>query len=557
VPKNSRPSRGKKVFSLGASQAETDWLLHSAFFESVEYLACESQDDRRCFLIGRTGGGKSAALKQLESEHPEHVVRINPENLSLPYITDLGVIRYLNSLNVHLDSLFAALWRHVLLVEIIRHRYKVDSPEAKRNFLQNLREKIQRDPSKMAALEYLDTFEGKFWCTADERVRDITEKFQEQIAAEAKAQFGITDLAEAGGSISSSLGHTREQRAEYAARFQRIVNENQLARLNKMITVLDDHILDDQHFTYVIIDDLDREWVDEQVANDLILFLFRTVQDLVSRVKNLKVLVALRTNIFEQLNFSTKVGAQEEKLRSLILNMQWSREDLHALLDQRVEAAAHRAELKYETVAEILPNTNRNRGNPLDYILDRTLLRPRDAIAFLNQGIRAAPGKTRLAWSDIYVAEQTYSRDRLLALRDEWKDPYPGLEAVFELFRRKPMPMNKKDFTICLEEAMLLPANRENFRGTVWMTEMSRVMLFESGDQDWLDLFRPLTELLFRIGFIGFKPETNSTALYVYDDSKYASVGTKLGATEWFVVHPAFHLALDIDETPAGRVEHQ
>ncbi|CNL41460.1 Uncharacterised protein [Mycobacterium tuberculosis] len=44
------------------------------------------------------------------------MIRISPEDLSLPYITDLQVIRFMDSLNVKLDLFWIALWKHVLLV---------------------------------------------------------------------------------------------------------------------------------------------------------------------------------------------------------------------------------------------------------------------------------------------------------------------------------------------------------------------------------------------------------------------------------------------------------
>ena len=92
-----------------------------------------------------------------------------------------------------------------------------------------------------------------------------------------------------------------------------------------MIRVLDEDILSsDQNFTYVVIDDLDRDWADEKIANDLIRCLFRTVLDL-QRVENLKIVVALRTNIFDHLNFGSRTGGQEEKFRSLVHRIQWTR----------------------------------------------------------------------------------------------------------------------------------------------------------------------------------------------------------------------------------------
>jgi hypothetical protein len=160
----ARLGRLKSNANLGGEQAEADPLLEFVFYQSGDYNAIESRLDPRCFIVGRTGSGKSAALQHLEEMHTRKVIRITPEDLSLPYIVDLRVVRYLDSLDVNLDLLFTALWKHVLLVELIRNRYKVDSPVAKQNFLENIRDRVKRDPAKKAALEYLDEFGSKFWC---------------------------------------------------------------------------------------------------------------------------------------------------------------------------------------------------------------------------------------------------------------------------------------------------------------------------------------------------------------------------------------------------------
>ena len=307
----TKRARLKSGFTLGGEQAEADPLLEDAFVESSDYRVMLDRKDPRCFVIGRTGSGKSAALQTLEERNSGHAIRINPEDLSLPYITDLQVIRYLDRLDVKLDLFWIALWKHVLLVEIIRHRYSVNSAEAKQRFMQTLRQRLARDPAKQAALDYLDEFEGRFWCEADERVREITDKFTKRFDSSLGTDVSLGGKGFKAG-VASGFEDSQETKTEQAERFQRIVNETQLAKLNKMLTVLDEDILDTQHFTYVVIDDLDRDWVDERVANDLIRCLFRTVLDL-KRVRNLKVLVALRTNIFQELDFGSRSGGQEEK----------------------------------------------------------------------------------------------------------------------------------------------------------------------------------------------------------------------------------------------------
>lgn len=249
--------RLRSGFNLGGEQAEADPLLQRAFFTSGHYTAVASPQEPQCFLIGRTGSGKTAVLQRLEEENPDHVIRINPEDLSLPYITELGVVRHLAQMQVRLDPLFIALWKHVLLVEIIRHRYRVDSPSAKQNFFNSLYERVKRDKSKAAALEYLDDFEGKFWCETDERVRDITQNFEKQVQAAAGAKVAIPQVGEVTGNIDGVTKYATEVRTEQAERYQRIVNATQLPRLNKMMSVLDEDILDSpQHYTYIVIDDL-------------------------------------------------------------------------------------------------------------------------------------------------------------------------------------------------------------------------------------------------------------------------------------------------------------
>ncbi|WP_326558043.1 P-loop ATPase, Sll1717 family [Micromonospora sp. NBC_01796] len=526
-------------FNLGGGAAEADGLLQEAFFESGHYRAIASRTERKCFLVGRTGSGKSAALRKVEEEHPSHVIRINPEDLSLPYITDLGVIRYLSSLDVHMDPLFIALWKHVLLIEVIKHRYNVDSPGAMQRFMSTLMDRIRRDRSKQAALEYLEEFEGRFWCETDERVKEITKRFENQVEAEAGGKLPGAFSIKSGGSSNSAI----EERAELAQRFQRIVNETQLPRLNKMMTVLDDDILDSpQHYTYVVIDDLDRDWVDEKVKNDLIRCLFRTVAELV-RVDNLKILVALRTNILESLDFG-QAGGQEEKFRDLSLRVRWTRGDLQELLDGRTRVAAEMHGLAHiHSLADLLPVPTKTQKDPLDVILNRTLMRPRDAIAFLNQCLENSSGDERITWEAIYAAEQAYSEDGLLALRDEWKPTYAGIDRVLRIFTGASRTISKNDLIVRMDDCILLTTEHD-FAGNRWMVEAGSVALFGHGD--WADMYHPLVKLLYNIGFLGCSLGKKNPLIYSHDDSDFMNKVANLREVAFFSVHPAFQPALDI-----------
>jgi hypothetical protein len=539
-------SRLRGNFTLGGEQAEADPLLTDGFFESGQFLAAASRQDPRCFLIGRTGVGKSALLKRIEQQDPQHVIRIAPEDLSLPYIADLGVVQYLTTLNVHLDPLFIALWKHVLLIEIIKKRYNVDTPAAKQNFLTTLMDRIRRDKSKAAALEYLEEFEGKFWCETDERVRDITTRFEQQIKAEAGGQLALPGLATVKATAHEGELAFTETRIEQADRFQRIVNETQLPRLNKMMTVLDEDILDDpQNFTYIVIDDLDRDWADEQVANALIRCLFRAVIDL-KRVRNLKIIVGLRTNILTALDFGSRTGGQEEKFRSLTMQLRWTPADLEALLSARARAAAVQHDVSGITsIKDLLPATNKTRGSALDYALRRTLMRPRDAVAYFNECLALTGGRPRITWDMLHGAEQAYSKNRLLALRDEWKPNYPGIERLFWLFEAKPVLMDRDLCASVFEDIALLTTD-SSFEGTRWVTPLTEPIWNGRGDDSWEEMHSEVTSLLFDIGFLGCSSGPRGELTFAQDDPHYLALRSNLERCTNFSVHPAFRAALDI-----------
>ncbi|GIJ25539.1 hypothetical protein Vqi01_07010 [Micromonospora qiuiae] len=532
-------------FSLGGEQAEADWLLNEAFYETAIYQVMTSRLQKKNFLVGRTGSGKSACLQTLEQQYAEHVIRIDPEDLSLPYITDLGVVRYLSSLEVHLDPFFIALWKHVLLIEVIKHRYKVDSQAKKQSVMDMLKEKVKRDRSKRAALDYLEEFEGKFWIETNERLKEITRNFERQITAEASIPTSIPDFSL---SVGSSKASSNAERTELVSRFQRIVNETQLPRLNKMITVLKDDILDDQNFTYVVIDDLDRDWADQKITNDLIRCLFRAVHDL-NKVQHLKILVALRTNIFESLDFG-RTGGQEEKFRSLIVRMSWTKSDLKELLSSRVSLAARKAGFGDVTsISDVLPQTNRTRGSALDYILNRTLMRPRDAINFFNECFSLIGGRERLTWVNIHAGEAAYSVNRLLALRDEWKPTFPGIERIFRVFTGARNTLTPEEMRKRLDDCALLAAEAD-FPGAVWMTELSEPLWSGSSADEFAVSYQPLIRLLHNIGFIGCittsHDGSDSPAVYSYDDATFPDLLGNIRKVTGFVVHPAFRPALDI-----------
>lgn len=78
-----------------------------------------------------------------------------------------------------------------------------------------------------------------------------------------------------------------------------------------------------------------------------------------------------------------------------------------------------------------------------DYIVERTLMRPRDLLQFLRHCIDVAVnrGKTRIDEDDVSQAERAYSQDMLLDFTSEIVDTRPDYELLPWAFEQAPHAM--------------------------------------------------------------------------------------------------------------------
>lgn len=557
-------------WSLGGTSAEADPLLDEAFVDNGVYARLCARDDFQWFVIGRTGSGKSALLRRLEQERAEHTVRLNPRQLAFQHITNLNAIRELLGMGVRLEPFFHALWKHLILCEVIRHRYTNPSEEVKRGLFERLRATVRRSSrAGPKGLEYVDQLEAQFWDTAEEQVRQQVDSLVTRVTGAAGATADVK-VARVGGGVSADRVHTAETYAELKDRFQRIVNEDVVIRLNSVIRELADTTLGStQHFTYVLIDDLDLTWVEDDVANLLIKCLLQVALEL-QPTRYLKVVIALRTNIFEQLNVGNQArGGQEEKLRAASIVLRWTRSDLEQVVARRLAVEAGRQRVAEPLLATVLPGAVVRGISPLAYILNRTLLRPRDVIMYFNRCLEAsASPRPKISWNTIRDVEPSYSRDRLAALRDEWNDPYFGIDRVFECFRRRPWTMDLALIDkVCEDIALLLVETigdrgkdpgeaTQGFRGAHWLTTLCEPMWRAGADRvAWQDRLMPVLGLLFDVGFIGFASNTRHDAVYGTDPTAdLRDLVARLGPADHpeFSVHPAFRLALQMIPPRSG-----
>ena len=191
----------------------------------------------------------------------EYVIRIQPQVLALTYISNSGVIDFLTEVGVKLDLFYKLLWRHVLVVEVLKRRFHI-TEETKSSFLNVLWQIVPKNRQHEQAVQYLKDFGESFWKETEYRVKEVTTKFENDVSASIGVDIPQTINLNASGARKLS----EEQREEVIHRAQEVVNKVQIAELSKIIELLGDVLLKDAQKKYfIIIDKLDEDWVEDRL----------------------------------------------------------------------------------------------------------------------------------------------------------------------------------------------------------------------------------------------------------------------------------------------------
>jgi hypothetical protein len=396
IKERANPILLQDGMKIGTGSAETDdEFLFDCFIRYPPVETCLEINNHGMVLVGRTGAGKTAILRYIKSG-TDHSVSIDPADIAMSYISNSDCLTFLTAVGADLDLIFQYLWKHVLCIEFIRLYWDVGDEQSSKNIFGSLLSLFGRDDRRKRALNYLKEWEGKFWITMDENIREITEKIGNDI----KASLGA-ELAEFKSDVSYARNLTADKRSEIIYRSKNIIKPGQLSELSGVIDILADSALDgqkkyDQKKFYILIDKLDERWVDASVRFRLIRSLLETLKTF-RKIQNLKIIVSLRIDVLEKVLQETRdITFQREKYEDYFVKIKWDRNLLRSLIDERIKKLFRRKYTGKEiTFTDVFPN---NVGNisPFDYMVEKTLYRPRDIIAFINQCLMEAQGIMKL-----------------------------------------------------------------------------------------------------------------------------------------------------------------
>ncbi len=517
--------RFEKYDMIGSLDAESDDRYLSKCFVNTGAISilCDCGDDR-AIALGRTGAGKTALLKTLAANQ-ERIVGLDPHNIALSYLSASTVLRFLESLQVDLSPYYRFLWRHVLVVELLKLRFQLRTEEQQAGMLDELNYTILRKQAHKDAFEYLGTWGTKFVESTEQLIRDSTRKLESDL----RSTVGLTASEFLNLGVEGGVRLTEEQRGEVRQRAQEVISRIQINKLTLLANALDEDILtDSRRRYYVTIDRLDEDWVDDPRRYKLIKALLDSMRDLNSKVRHAKIIIALRTDLFDRvLKATTGAGFQDEKYRSLCLPITWGQKQLAQVLDTRInELVKSRYTTQALTHEDLLPKfiqSDRTKEPPLNFMVDRTLLRPRDIIAFFNKCIGNAEDNPEISSYALLVAEAQYSQERLTSLKDEWSVQYPYLVSICGLLKRRPALLRLGDITDDdLDELCV-----RLFTGTDSLEpgeDAEKLAAYYNGSLKGSDLRVFIALMLYRVGVVGLKTESYHQITWSYKSSAPAEL---------------------------------
>jgi hypothetical protein len=532
----------KRNVDIGSLDAENDRYLISAFVDKNDLSILRNMSDTKCILLGRTGCGKSALIRYLE-EKDSSVVRINPESMSLRHLSNSDIINYFKKLDVKLDLFYKVLWKHVFIVELIKLHFNNDLNKSK-GILEWLREKFP-NKSKKKSIEYLEKWEDKFWENTEYRVKELETSLEKRFKGEFSGNIDINKLMSLIGKVEAEKKDSQSVKYEVINKAQKVINESQVEHINNILDMMKTELFSKtQRKYFIVIDDLDKEWVSNKIVYDLIKALIETIKDL-SQIPNVKVIIALRSNIHKKIfKQNTSRGVQREKYNHLYLNIEWRQDELIQLINNRLrELMRGTYTNENPTVNEILPEETKKQPSGIDYLIERTSFKPREVIDFFNKCIKYADGKTKISREIIKSAEDEYSHERLRALNDEWLENFGNIHIIYGFLKGIENGFKIGDINGIASDYFLdvIGNDKISTLNCDWINKFNQF----GEDFNTDKLLRQILILVYEIGLMGIKLTSQNRVEYIYESYSAYEEGD-INENTKFYVHPMYKRALRI-----------
>ncbi|MEB2346073.1 MAG: hypothetical protein OZ948_15195 [Deltaproteobacteria bacterium] len=455
--------------------------LQSYFVPTGQYE--EAKRGHARLVVGRKGSGKTAIFYALnaafESRTSHVVLALKPEGHQLSRLRE-SVLEQLTP-GVR-EYLLTAFWNSILLAELAR--------------------KITEDEIS--------------WAHRDEARRRPYER-----VALLHEQFG---MAEEGDFSQRLLHQINRVIAVFSTRDSVEVGEitEHLFRVDlRELTDAVGDFLSLKEETWMLVDNLDKGWptlgvtaIDILIVRTLLEATRKLQRQLDRKGVDFRAMVFLRNDVYEHL-----VDQTPDRGKETAIVLDWDdREVLKEMVRRRIIATTG-LDGTFDAIWGALFESTIGAQQSFHYMVDRTLMRPRDLLMFIRRAIEVATnrGHEKVTAEDIRHAEESYSNDMLQSVTFELRDVQAG----------------STDWVYAFLDSEVRISQRQ-------VQERIRPLCGEA------DVDRAI-ELLVWFGFLGVARGRMEDSRYAfdvrYDMKKLLAPLTREAG--FFVIHPAFRRALE------------
>lgn len=541
--------RIKKGLKVGELEAESDQrYLNDAFVDNGSISLLTDTKEHSSVIIGRTGSGKSALIYKI-SQSVENPIHIDPNNISINFLENSNIIQFLNELGIKLDLFYRLLWRHILILEFVKKRYDVKNQNGIKSFLQRISDWGTKNNSRRElAIDYLRNWSQKFWQDTDEHIKEITNKFSSDIETSLKTNRLPIEL-----SLNGAKNLSSEHRTEIKNLATKAVNQIQIQKLNDVLDALAEESCQNNQKTYhILVDRLDENWAETETRCRFIRALIEEIK-VFRKLQQVKIIAALRKDLLEIiLNRTRDSGFQQEKYEAYFLHLKWSKEDLKELLERRVaKLYEYQYTKKNVNFNDIFPKEKQGMC-AIDYLIERTLLRPRDVIQFANECFLLSESLSSITWRKISAAEHIYSKKRIQSLIEEWSEHYPSLRYSMEILREMPSTFTRSQVDSQKIDDLALELCALPIESNSDSCIKSAKNFYDKPTNSNSDFLNQLLICFYATGLIGVKTSSTSPFLWSYLDQSNISKSDAKRASQ-IKVHKMYRLALDIKDNKFSK----
>lgn len=481
-------------FGAPAAERDIERGLGKCFVESGIYHRVRS--GAKTLVLGNRGAGKSAIFQVLarrERAGGSHVLELSPEDYSYELLGSTVAAEKAGSWAKH--GAYTAAWKYLLYILIMK--------ELARKSMQ-LKKGAGAEVYKYLRDNHAEVQMGKLALLISYLKRIESIKL---------------------GPVKATI-KTRELDKLY-----------RLEEIHALLPALK-RVLDTNRVV-VLVDELDRGWDSSEDAQSFVAGLFQACVSVNSLHRNLRVYVSLRQELYDDI---PSLYEDAQKYRDLLETIHWTDDGLLNLIARRIRYSAKAAGYSAEAFeqqddltcwAAVFGAGRLQARDSFDYLVARTLYRPREAIQYCSMMLEAARNRGAripLPLAAVTWAERHYSAERARDIAAEYRFQYPGLLSVFDVFRGRDVEFLRDDLELlCLELAT----------GEIPTKETAR----------WLPDCEPdeLIEILWNVGFLKAQPVGSTES---GNDGRGSFLGShqvqhlNLAAVRHFAVHEMFHAYL-------------